>query len=41
MPPYYSFDAAYAEEKGMGGGVDIETGENKVEVSISITYDIK
>jgi hypothetical protein len=42
-PYYYSLDAKSAAPVAMGGGVEeasILTGENKIEVTVSITYEI-
>jgi len=41
LPRYYEYDLAKESAVGTGGGaLQIETGENKVEISVSITYEI-
>jgi uncharacterized protein YggE len=41
-PRLYSYDYAMTEAVGLGGGEtpQIETGENKIEVTVSVTYEI-
>src|SRR4030042_488312 len=42
--PYYPIDLKYAEvpAEGLGGGApEIETGENKITVTVTITYEVK
>jgi hypothetical protein len=40
-PYYYRTEAAIPSAKGGGDGLAIETGENKIEVSVTITYEIR
>ncbi len=40
-PVYYALEKAEATGIGGGGEPQIETGESKIEVTVSITYDIK
>lgn len=40
-PVYYALEKAEALGLGGGGEPQIETGESKIEVTVSITYDIK
>lgn len=39
LPRFYGLEKAAAEGLG-GGGLEIETGENKIEVTVTITYEI-
>jgi len=42
MPIYYPMPAKSTEASGIGGGVpDIQTGENKISVTVILTYQIK
>lgn len=44
MPIYYPMTAKSSEALGMGGGTtapDIQTGENKITVTVSLTYQIR
>jgi len=40
-PGYYGDQASLASGKGGGADLAIETGENKIEVSVTITYEIR
>ncbi|MFH1841465.1 MAG: SIMPL domain-containing protein [Candidatus Nealsonbacteria bacterium] len=40
-PIYYSYDQALTKEGGVGGAApEVETGENKIESTVNITYEI-
>lgn len=43
-PRYYGLEKAFlSADSGMGtgGGIDVETGEKKIEVNVNIVYEIK
>ena len=40
MPRYYGLETAMGMGGDEGGGLQIETGENKIEVTVTITYEI-